>query len=703
MFGRFEKELVENMEKDSTLQSVYRRFQALEHKKILIYGTGKYAERLIEALGDFHIVGVLDRFRFEGKFCDKPILIWDDIEENTVDVIIIATSKANYQEVVNRIQYRCIALNITIYGENGRNLSKKSQLKYIDSFQADYLKKREDDLRKLISRYDAISFDLLDTLVMRKTLEPEDIFDIVEEKIKKRGIIVSEFKKKRRTAELLADGQNIYQIYHNLKEITGISEEESLLILQEEIKCEKACWVPRKVMVNSMREAVEQGKRVSIFSNTYFPLEILEELLKVVGIVGYDRLYISCEYKERNETGIFDIYRKEIGNVTCLHVGTNTIKFIIDLKKYKIDIFEIKSACEMLKLSSLRRILLYAGGYANNITIGIMMAEIFNDPFALCHTSGFIKINAFSSFIKVFIAPVVLLYMQNLLYILKDKNYKTILFSSRDGYLFEKLYDNYFKVNTEIPGIYFITSRKLCLISTIYNESDMEELKKWFFGDSELKVFLSEFLGEKILECENIEKYVCYNKDKIIEKSNEMRENYLKYIRKELKDTDKKYLFCDLISSGTVHDALNKILLEELDGFYLCETNGYKKRNLNIVSIYNEEQWENIIQARDLLEVILTSPSPSVRAMDENGDPVYSLDKRIKSDIEKVLEAQCIIEEYVREYVDLLGTDKMINKEIPEEMLGSFAYVNLGEEIKIFLNQKNIDDMTQACIQIMKI
>ena len=121
------------------------------------------------------------------------------------------------------------------------------------------------------------------------------------------------------------------------------------------------------------------------------------------------------------------------------------------------------------------------------------------------------------------------------------------------------------------------------------------------------------------------------------------------------------------------------------------------------MSIYNEEQWENIIQARDLLEVILTSPSPSVRAMDENGDPVYSLDKRIKSDIEKVLEAQCIIEEYVREYVDLLGTDKMINKEIPEEMLGSFAYVNLGEEIKIFLNQKNIDDMTQACIQIMKI
>ena len=104
-----------------------------------------------------------------------------------------------------------------------------------------------------------------------------------------------------------------------------------------------------------------------------------------------------------------------------------------------------------------------------------------------------------------------------------------------------------------------------------------------------------------------------------------------------------------------------------------------------------------------MLEVILTSPSPSVRAMDENGDPVYSLDKRIKSDIEKVLEAQCIIEEYVREYVDLLGTDKMINKEIPEEMLGSFAYVNLGEEIKIFLNQKNIDDMTQACIQIMKI
>lgn len=41
----------------------------------------------------------------------------------------------------------------------------------------------EDTLLELAYQYDNISFDIFDTLIMRKTLFPEDVFQIIEKKV----------------------------------------------------------------------------------------------------------------------------------------------------------------------------------------------------------------------------------------------------------------------------------------------------------------------------------------------------------------------------------------------------------------------------------------------------------------------------------------------------------------------------------------
>ena len=56
------------------------RFYQLKNKKILIYGTGKAAKKLISGLKDFTLVGVLDPVHFEGEFCGVPVLVWDDVD-----------------------------------------------------------------------------------------------------------------------------------------------------------------------------------------------------------------------------------------------------------------------------------------------------------------------------------------------------------------------------------------------------------------------------------------------------------------------------------------------------------------------------------------------------------------------------------------------------------------------------------------------
>ena len=200
------------------------KFQQFKEKKILIYGTGKIAARLIESLSGFHIIGVIDRVYAEGYFEGIPILTWDDIKRNMADIIILGASKVNYQSIFERIQYRCIALGINIYGENGRNLMKDYQMKYMESSHMRYFQKNGDELKGIIDSYDAISFDLFDTLIMRKVLEPTDIFAIVEEKLKCKKIQVADFKKKRRTAEIQFHNPKISQIYDRLKELTKIND-----------------------------------------------------------------------------------------------------------------------------------------------------------------------------------------------------------------------------------------------------------------------------------------------------------------------------------------------------------------------------------------------------------------------------------------------------------------------------------------------
>lgn len=690
---------------DERMEYLQQNFQRFKNKKILIYGTGKIAERLITALSEFSIVGIIDRIHFEGVLYGIPILTWDDIHKDSADIIIIAALPKNYKIIYDRIQYRCVALNIAIYGENGIDLFKEYRFKEVDYTQAKYFQKNESELKKLIDQYDAISFDLFDTIIMRTTLEPADLFDLVEERIKNRGIVVPNFKKKRRTAEIKSNGGNIYQIYQNLEEILHINTKESQIILETELACEQQCLIPRKVMVEVMNYAIREGKKVSIISDMYLPSDILEEILSSLGICGYDKLYVSCEYGMGKGNGIFNIYRQDVGNVRCLHIGDDLYADVISPQRYGIDSYEIKSAYDLMKISSLRSLLCCSGNIENSVIIGLILADLFNNPFSLYQTSGFVTIDTIESFARLFIAPAVLTYIQTLVDLVMKNKYEAILFTARDGYLFKKIYEKYFMKEVKVPGIYFLTSRKLCLTSILDSEQHIRDLNKWIAGKNALNIFLEDFLQEKIWieESEEIDVqgYLLSYSDKLKEHSAVMKDNYLKYIKKTLLNPEKKYLFCELNSSGTVHKALNKILKKELDGIYLCWTGQQNKNDLSVFALYDLKCSYHMNQRRDLLEIILTSPEPSVRAMDKNGMPVYSSEHRTEKELQMIEKAQKAIMEFVRQYVELRGTDKMIPKDLPEEVLGLCEYVKYEKEAKELICQKNVDDMSQVHINVL--
>lgn len=683
-------------------------FQAVRNKRILIYGTGVISKRVIRALSDFHIIGVIDKIHFGGNVEGIPVKMWDDVFEGDADVVIIASLPQNYYDIYQRIVDRCVAYDMKIYDTSGRNLLSYYGVNYISRFNALFFKKNEDELLQKISRYEAVSFDLFDTLIMRKNLESSDLFDIVDMKIKERGIFVPNYKKLRREADIQAKGGNIYKIYNILQQMTKISDKEKGIILDEEIKCEKECIVPRKKMVEIMKRTHEQGKTVSIITNIYLTENILREILQEKGITGYDYLYVSCEYGLTKENGLFKKYLQDMKAKNYLHIGNDKIEDSDIAIKHNINVYSIKSAYEMLKLTNMRKILADVHNSSEKGLIGLIISELFNNPFALYDTSGVVKITDIKLFGKIFVAPIVIIYMLKLLNLINDKkNCDGVLFSSRDGYFFKKLYDNFqpemcSKRFQKVPSWYFFASRKLCLRASMITENDIKNLVKYIRGN-DVENVLTQILGipsqfsyvEK--EYNEVVDYYLAHKEMIMEKSKKTRNNYYKYMEKNGIERNEEYILCDLVSHGTVQYMLNRILEKATYGFYLCKVSGENSYNVTEYSCYRvceKNMGNDTVSLNSIfLESVLTSLEPSVEDMDSEGNPVFGLECRKNRELEDIEFMQNGIEEFFFDYMYTMYIDgEEITMKLPELLLEMHNLVWLEDRCKDMSVRKYYDD-----------
>lgn len=687
--------------KDNRIQEIRSFFSKLEGKKIIIYGSGIIAHRVIAALEGFSIVGILDRAKMEGNVDGIPLITWDDADENTADILIIASQIKNYKEIYKRIIYKCIYRNIKVFGYNGVDLSEKYMLDTIDPDIAFYFSKNKKKLLNKIDSYDAISFDLFDTLIMRRTLEPADIFDLVELRLKDQGIFIRNFRKKRRTAELQSSGKDIYSIYHILGKILDLDEKNCKLILQEEILCEKEYLTLRTAMADVFQYAVSKGKTVSIITDMYLTSDILKDILNGLGIEGYEKLYISCEYGKGKQNGLFEEYLKNIGGKKCLHIGDNKQSDILAAKKCGIDAYEIKSAYDMLSISNLRKCLIYTNSKCDRLWMGDIISELFNDPFALYASAGVVHIEKLSIAAKIFFAPVAMNYMQSLYELLEEKNYKGIIFGARDGYLLKRIYDSGMMEDfgNKPEAVYFLTSRKLAVKAMIRSKEDIEEFIEYLGSSLDAEHVLSQMFHIEN-EPPDIKEYVDLNLKSMLKEAEITRHNYIDYMKKNKIDINEKYLFCDLLAGGTVQDALNRLFKVNLDGMYLYRQMSRIYREIAIWAVYDEQQWGGNLKIGDidltnLFEKIFTAPKPSVIDMAERGEPVYALEDRSDEELDMLEHIQDIILEEVKRNGYFLKWDRKISKELVCALFGLSGVVIYQQEAEALYKLKATDDVSR--------
>ena len=155
----------------------------------------------------------------------------------------------------------------------------------------------------------AISFDVFDTLLVRRICDPKAVFYFVGAESAKRGLIQMSpdaFRNARVEAERLSrmhvpDGEvDLEAIYKVLGRIIGCSSEQLHELMEIEISVEREMILPMpgaRELVKAKRRA---GYQIHFISEMYLPAEFLEEMLCKHGFMYEGRRTIVTDVVREN-------------------------------------------------------------------------------------------------------------------------------------------------------------------------------------------------------------------------------------------------------------------------------------------------------------------------------------------------------------------------------------------------------------------
>ncbi len=340
--------------------------------------------------------------------------------------------------------------------------------------------------QQLVASVDTISFDLFDTLLIRRIHDPDMIKPAVTRYISNRaaslGICKSwpyilklrnNFEKEQRqeTGQHFPDFEARYPDYMGrvVKEIFNDAADHEIL-LQEitdyELSLENAVLVPRAGLVDWLRELKKQGKRILIVSDIYLPASHLERLVEHAGFLDQVDAVISSadSFLAKASGHAFPLLKERFGlnYEHWLHIGDNPISDGLRPMEHGIKALVLRDGREKLRKSLLKRYCNYSLGqhfYRGRALQQIMLPlEAENLPQDPLYVKGF---NVF--------APLFAGFIQGVAEYCLRSNIKRLFFFSREGWLFEQIWKEVVPriyAGAKIPKVSYLYVSRMALAPT---------------------------------------------------------------------------------------------------------------------------------------------------------------------------------------------------------------------------------------------
>ncbi|WP_319497382.1 glycosyltransferase [uncultured Cohaesibacter sp.] len=185
-----------------------------------------------------------------------------------------------------------------------------------------------DAYKHAIEAASAVSFDIFDTLVVRRLADPDTVFDLVEFQLCRNEPSIIPFRDERMAAAGLVlgnhggarDDVSIDEIYAGLPAAFDPALEKNF----ERAVC---CAHPvAKVLYDYARSL---GKPIVIASDMYLDLATIEAILTNSGYEGWDELLLSSDCGKKKDTGrLYELMKQKlaargIDTTGILHIGDN--------------------------------------------------------------------------------------------------------------------------------------------------------------------------------------------------------------------------------------------------------------------------------------------------------------------------------------------------------------------------------------------
>lgn len=577
------------------------------------------------------------------------------------DAIILTKGLISRQDIFVQLMKYCQEQQAAFYDLRGRDLTEVC-------IQAAKAAEKAADLQqilKAVEEHDIISFDIFDTLLTRNVLLPEDVFSIMGRRLETQGILVRNFREKRLKAqeELGLTNPNIYQIYERFQKKYRITEEQAQKFISLELQIEKEVLIPREDMLDVYKKCLAEGKRVFLVTDMYIPEKLLLPILEKNGIIGYERLYISCDAKQLKLQGLLETYQAQADGKKYLHIGDHLIHDGICAGLAGIDYCLIDSGYKLAQKTVFAKSIELASSLEEHVMLGMVIARLFNSPFIEITGEGRLLLTSEYDYGYGFCAPLVSKFALWLYEVIRKEKVDDILFASRDGFLMQKLYlvirERY--GDEEMPqGIYFYTSRKAAVMTSITNEAFInmiidisKEMPPRKMMRERFGLAAKDILPYDEKKYENsIHKYVWAHAPAIFARADVARRNYFKYMGNIHLSIGKKYAFMDFVSSGTCQKSLARIAPFELKGFYAGWNGTEKKEDVGVNALF-EDTTAFFMRRYKIMETFMTSYEPSVSHFNDNGEPVFSYEDRSKKELNFVACMQKACTDYLSQFISL--------------------------------------------------
>lgn len=199
--------------------------------------------------------------------------------------------------------------------------------------------KMEKRLKKICQNYDVISFDVFDTLLKRDVMSPIEVFSIVEQIFDRahEGEHSAFAQKRIKIEYLLRKTSSFSEItLDEIYEKIDFPQKQAEELKSLEVETEAALLHANYVLKRVYDFCIEQKKIIYLISDMYLPLPFLKNVLGKAGYKGYQKLYLSCEYRKTKFSGkLFQTFLKEEGlnPKKVLHIGDNFYADLIGARK----------------------------------------------------------------------------------------------------------------------------------------------------------------------------------------------------------------------------------------------------------------------------------------------------------------------------------------------------------------------------------